>query len=72
MVGKARESVTLERKNTRKTGGGQPMKAPDTVTMSIIDTMKDTPSFSGIPVASALETTIGMSKQVFLIILKTY
>ncbi|KAH3778943.1 hypothetical protein DPMN_180422 [Dreissena polymorpha] len=65
MVGKARESVTLERKKALKTGCGQPMKAPDTVTMSIIDTMKETPSFRGIPGASASETTIGMSKPVF-------
>ncbi|KAH3812825.1 hypothetical protein DPMN_141266 [Dreissena polymorpha] len=47
MVGKARESHTMERKNARQTGGGHPMKAADTVTMSIIETMKDTPSFSG-------------------------
>ncbi|KAH3782825.1 hypothetical protein DPMN_160745 [Dreissena polymorpha] len=46
MVGKARESVTLERKNARKTGGGQPMKAHDNVTMSIIDTMPRVPRFS--------------------------
>ncbi|KAH3797450.1 hypothetical protein DPMN_151031 [Dreissena polymorpha] len=63
MVAKARvcrESLTMERKNARQTGGGHPMKAADTVTMSIIETMKDTPSFSGIPGASQSETTIGM------------
>jgi hypothetical protein len=60
MVGKARESLTMERKKARQTGGGHPMKAADTVTMSIIETMKDTPSFSGIPGASQSETTIGM------------
>ncbi|KAH3870242.1 hypothetical protein DPMN_033424 [Dreissena polymorpha] len=43
-----KESLTMERKNARQTGGGHPMKAADTVTMSIIETMKDTPSFSGI------------------------
>ncbi|KAH3751358.1 hypothetical protein DPMN_185912 [Dreissena polymorpha] len=59
MVSKARESLTMERKNARQTGGGQPMKAADTVTMSIIETMKETPSFSGIPGASQSETTIG-------------
>ncbi|KAH3717626.1 hypothetical protein DPMN_060419 [Dreissena polymorpha] len=47
-------------KNARQTGGGHPMKAADTVTMSIIETMKDTPSFSGIHGASQGETTIGM------------
>ncbi|KAH3783926.1 hypothetical protein DPMN_161876 [Dreissena polymorpha] len=61
MVGKARDSVTLERKNARKTGGRQSMKATDTVTMSIIDSMKDTPSFIGIPGATI---GIGMSKPV--------
>ncbi|KAH3772357.1 hypothetical protein DPMN_173694 [Dreissena polymorpha] len=55
----------MERKNARQTGGGHPIKAPDTVTMSIIETMKDTPSFSGIPGASTSETTIGMSPPVF-------
>ncbi|KAH3812823.1 hypothetical protein DPMN_141264 [Dreissena polymorpha] len=60
MVGKARESLTMEQKNARQTGGGHPMKAADTVTMSIIETMKDTTSFSGIPGASQSETTIGM------------
>ncbi|KAH3875807.1 hypothetical protein DPMN_039084 [Dreissena polymorpha] len=39
MVAKARESLTMERKNARQTGGGHPMKAADTITMSIIETM---------------------------------
>jgi hypothetical protein len=38
--------------------------------MSIIETMKDTPSFSGIPGASQSETTIGMWPPVYLIIKK--
>ncbi|KAH3791840.1 hypothetical protein DPMN_145330 [Dreissena polymorpha] len=65
MVSKARALLTMEQKNARQTGGGHPMKAPDTVTMSIIETMKDTPSFIGIPGASTSETTIGMSPPVF-------
>ncbi|XP_052820313.1 uncharacterized protein LOC128246163 [Mya arenaria] len=58
MVSCAKAVVAKENANARQTGGGKPMPIPDDTTLAIIQDMKGTPAFSGIPGSSASESAI--------------
>ncbi|WAR17521.1 hypothetical protein MAR_032115 [Mya arenaria] len=58
MVICAKAVVAKENANARQTGGGKPLPVPDDTTLAIIQDMKGTPAFSGIPGSSASESAI--------------
>ena len=58
MTKKAKAEFTSQRISMMKTGGGSPPPMMDSMSVDIIESLKDTASFSGIPGAGDSETLV--------------